>query len=248
MKKNIFFLCLLSANILNAISQEDADAKLIQSVEELNVKGIVRSLCEGANKNTSYYGLQMGELLKDHLNSEAFKRDLSHRYKAIKCDETFRFLPDLLISCLKNINTFPKPDLNFIRQNGHHWERLGRINGTDYHHDTVIHRLIKCGEQADCIVRDLIGKRSWFKSTPKGINAQNDDGDTPLYLVMKTERSDESRRRMCLLLVSRGANAAIVNKVELCPLTTGAFFWKNLFSSGPLKEEGILGKLRRFFK
>ena len=118
--------------------------------------------------------------------------------------------------------------------------------------DTVIHRAIRHGKKGDVIVQELVNEINCVN----GINIQNDDGDTPLHLVMKTERSDKSRRRMCLLLVSRGAVAGIKNKDGVSPMTTKEpVFWIKLLtgknslpSASQLPTRGFLAKALELFR
>ncbi len=128
--------------------------------------------------------------------------------------------------------------------------RLGTVYGIDYHGDTMLHRAVRNGQICDNLVKKMVELRGWFNWRCKLLNMQNFNGDTPLHLVMKSSqdiRSEESRARVCLFLVSRGADAAIKNKEGDTPITFDPIFWLRLCSSGiqPRAGESFYSQISR---
>jgi hypothetical protein len=232
-KSLVSLLCIMSINSIHAMSQQEKNNQLIRAAQSLYPDGIASSLCEGADKKArDKNGKEVYDIIYNATDSEGL------RILTLSVDGT-----NLVHDCVQVLNDYPYNIITYFQHIGTLspeafkvpqetiTRSLGTINNIDYHHDTTLHRAIKCGENGDAIARHLIGKRRWFNSPVEGINKQNDDGDTPLHLVMKTQRSDTSKRRMCLLLVSRGADAGILNNKGDSPFSLHIPFWIKLLSS-----------------
>ncbi len=224
--------------------QSDADRALLSACRGLEPNKMARALCMGANSEiTDQEGKSLYNIVTDD-NIVAMRTSVAFTDDVRECQEVLYCFPAIIL------NRFALIDAASVPKN-HHFDckpwQLGCINGVDYLNDTIIHRAIRGGEKCDHIVKKIISLRGWFNWHPNGINTRNKYGDTPLHLVMKQseimrsdeivmkqlepKRSEESRRRMCLFLVSRGANAGIKNNDGMTPITYDPVFWLSLCSS-----------------
>ncbi len=215
--------------------------------KKLDPVGITQFLCAGAAKNiTDNSGRSLHDMIRhaeDENGVEIYTRFVEATDLIESCLCVLRDYPAKLVKCFEEIdgeNTIP----TYLTCK---WLSLEKINGIDFKNDTAIHRAVRLGEKGDTIVRELIGTRGWFNGYVSGIDGQNDDGDTPLHLVMKTERSIESRQRMCLFLVSRGVDAGIRNKGGVFPVLMDPPFWITLLDYGNSRllsggEKGVMAK------
>ncbi len=222
---------LFFANFSIAVSpQNDTDRALLLACKQLDAEGIEQALCLGGNPQVT--DPQTEQCLNDIMrrnNETVIQRSDAVIDRVRGCEMALRSFPAKVL-CFVKVDAGEMPDICFDT-----YLKLGCIDGVDYLNDTIIHRAIRGGEQCDHIVKKIMGLRGWFNWYPNGINTRNKDGDTPLHLVMKQseeKRSSESRRKMCLFLVSRGANAGIKNNDGVTPITYDNGFWLQLLSSG----------------
>ncbi len=223
-----------SASLSND-EQEKLNRNLLKYAKLHDHVGIMQFLCAGADKTiTDDSGTSLHDIIY-HATDEEGRRIYTSSTEGTDlidgCLDALKSYPEALISCFDKIDNGNTPYISSCR-----WLSLGKINGVDYKNDNAIHRALRHSSNGDVTIKNFIGLSGWLNTYPSGIDQQNDDGDTPLHLVMKTERDAKSRRRLCLLLVSRDADAGIQNKEGKSPITMDPLFWMKLLDYGNSKS------------
>ena len=70
----------------------------------------------------------------------------------------------------------------------------------------------------------------------KEFNRADQDGNTPLHLVMRFFNNDQQyAKKMCVFLLQNGANLKLLNKNQLSPLNQALYYVQNCGTSFALK-------------
>lgn len=237
-KISLLLICVLltNGNISGMMTTDQLTDQLHCAINRLSYQDTVHFLCEGADKSKVVNGCTALQLLNrqdagsDHL--EFLYREREELFN--DCYWALENIPEGAVRLFEAISANNREEVEKSYTEFPEDLQLGVIEGVDLKHDTALHRAIRLGQAGDGLARLLVRKRGWIFSN-ETINRQNDGGDTPLHLVMKgaNGRSKESTRRMCLLLVSRGADAGIKNNEDFSPMGYDPHFWTALFSSAP---------------
>jgi ankyrin repeat protein len=246
MKHHSLLLSLVYISFNLAIPPQNAvDRRLLYACQTKNEFEIAQACCLGASKEiTDEQSRSLSEIITEHAPHRSIDLADMARFSEYALSE----YPRILINRFEVIDMGNMPTYSYNALVNE--LKLGMVNDINYHEDTIVHRAIRNGQACDHLVKKMIGLRGWFNGSCKLINMQNLDGDTPLHLVIKSSqdiRDNESRRRMCLFLVSRGADAAIKNKKGETPITFDPSFWLTLCSSGiqSTASESFYSKISR---